>query len=232
MDHQGFPVSDGNFKTQFSKLDRTALKPISFDMASLPYGWISPLEAQILYNLPHVSEGPIIEVGTWIGRSTCALAHGMRASANKHVLDVFDLGWAWAPDTSPPEVVEAMKKPNGVPALLMQHLHERDLRTAINVVAFCDFKKAAIARRYSTAFCDAAHFKWEIDENVPPLMEMMDPENYLIVFDDLWSLEACDYVAQMTGAEKVVCLGGEADEGKSKFGIIAHGSYAKLPWFI
>jgi hypothetical protein len=241
-DRQGFSVSDGNFATKFSTLQREKLASAPFDVGSLPHGWLSAVEAQLLYNVALIADGPVIEVGSWIGRSTCALAPGVRDNPKRPIFDVFDLGlvgcegWKKAYgenslEGQPKEIFDTLLHPGGTPALLVQNLHERDLHQYVNMIVLGDFKSSAVARQYSAAFCDAVHFKWEIDLNVPSLMKMMDRENFLIAFDDVWSLEACDYVAQMIGAERAVCLGGESGDWQFKLSLMARGAYAQLDWF-
>jgi hypothetical protein len=243
MEQEGFPVTGEAYKTSFSRFDAGVLQPVPFAIESLPFGWLSPFEASILYNLALMTEGPIVEIGSWVGRSTCALAAGVQANPRRPIFDVFDLGIVGVDDfkaalradprpKQPPESMAAIEHPGGVPAVLVQNLAERGLYRAIHMLAFCDFKTSSVSRLYSTAFCDACHFKWEMDLNIPPLMKMMDPDNYLIVFDDVYSLEACDYVAQMIGAEKAVCLFGEPSDPHCKVSLMARGSYARSSWFV
>jgi hypothetical protein len=230
---QGFADRKGSHTISFSTLNRSALVDIPFTVDSLPYGWISQLEAQILYNMALVSEGPIIEIGSFIGRSTCAIASGVRDNKGDILFDVFDLGYPWGLDDpkASPIVRETVKGPSGVPALLIQNIHDRGLREAVNMFAFCDFKRSSVSRTYTAAFCDACHTKSEIDLNVPTMMSLIDRDDYLVVFDDIWSLEACDYVTKMVGAQKSICLGGDAGDGQCKISIMARGKYAQLPWF-
>ena len=243
MQQDGFPVTGLGFKTSFSRLDQSRLRPLPFTMDALPFGWLSAFEAWILYNLALTSEGPIVEIGSWVGRSTCTLAWGVRANPRRPLFDVFDLGIVGVDDFKaafdvdprqhqPPESLAAIEHPGGVPAVLVQNLAERGLYREIHMLAFCDFKTSTVSRTYATAFCDACHSKAEMDLNIPPLMKMMDPENYLIAFDDVYSLESCDYVAQMIGAETAICLNTDAGDGESKMSLMARGAYARAGWFV
>ena len=59
-------------------------------------GWLSPAEGYLLYRLARDGEGQgaIVEIGSWMGRSTAWLAAGSKAARREHVhaVDVFDGG--------------------------------------------------------------------------------------------------------------------------------------------
>lgn len=48
-------------------------------------GWLSKKEAALLYKLAHNADGPIIEIGSWNGRSTAAIALGAAAGRKAHL---------------------------------------------------------------------------------------------------------------------------------------------------
>ena len=52
-------------------------------------GWLSRSEAELLYNLAHNADGPIVEIGSYLGRSTSALALGS-LSGRKQVIYAID----------------------------------------------------------------------------------------------------------------------------------------------
>jgi hypothetical protein len=242
MKRQGFDIATGQLQTKFDAISYDNLHHIPFDLNSLPHGWLSPTESRFLYNLARVSKGPVMEVGSWIGRSTCALAYGIRDNPSRPIFDVFDLGLVgfeeWAKwfgadprTTHGPEIIEVLETKGGTGAVLRQNLYERRLDQYVNMIVLGDFKKSGVARKYSTCFCDVSHDKAEIDANVPSLMEMIHADDFLIVFDDLWSLEASDYVSRMTKAERTICLGGVVGGGECKASVMARGSYAQMNWW-
>jgi predicted O-methyltransferase YrrM len=59
-------------------------------------GWLSPVEGYLLYRLARDGEGhgAIVEIGSWMGRSTAWLAAGSKAAGREqvHAVDVFDGG--------------------------------------------------------------------------------------------------------------------------------------------
>jgi len=53
-------------------------------------GWLSPSEAGALYDLARSARGPIVEIGSWQGRSTAALALGSSAGNSAPVFAIDD----------------------------------------------------------------------------------------------------------------------------------------------
>lgn len=51
-------------------------------------GWLTDREAGALFDLAATSTGPIVEIGSWRGRSTSALALGSMAGANQPVIAI------------------------------------------------------------------------------------------------------------------------------------------------
>jgi hypothetical protein len=68
-------------------------------------GWLSPLVGYVLYRLARDGEGKgeIVEVGSWMGRSTAWLAAGSLAGGREHVhaVDTFDGGPGLKADDHP-----------------------------------------------------------------------------------------------------------------------------------
>jgi hypothetical protein len=46
-------------------------------------GWLSPREKQLLYAFGRWLPGPFLEVGPWVGKSTCCIASGIRDSGQR-----------------------------------------------------------------------------------------------------------------------------------------------------
>jgi len=54
-------------------------------------GFIYPRERQLLYGLARWLPGPIIEIGSWCGLSTTAIAHGIKDSGDRKQFRTYDL---------------------------------------------------------------------------------------------------------------------------------------------
>lgn len=46
-------------------------------------GWLSPREKQLFYAFGRWLPGPFLEVGPWVGKSTCCIASGIRDSGER-----------------------------------------------------------------------------------------------------------------------------------------------------
>lgn len=85
-------------------MDDTLFQDIEkvFEFASLAErfagveGWLSPVEGYLLYRLARDGQGrgAIVEIGSWMGRSTAWLAAGSQAAGREkvHAVDVFNGG--------------------------------------------------------------------------------------------------------------------------------------------
>ncbi len=75
-------VVDGKREAQ----DRAAIADV--EAACAVDGWLSKKEAGLLWKLAHNADGPIIEVGSYMGRSTTALALGASRGLKAHLYAV------------------------------------------------------------------------------------------------------------------------------------------------
>ena len=66
------------------------------ERVTLIEGWLTPREADLLYGMAHNSPGPVVEIGSFMGRSTTALALGSMAGRKQPV-------WAIDPFLGVPE---------------------------------------------------------------------------------------------------------------------------------
>jgi hypothetical protein len=228
------------------KFDVSKLDKLPFPIDSLPSGWLLDLECSILYNAAKVAEGPVVEVGTWEGRSTCCLAYGLQDNPRRPVFDVFDFGdcgieeftlrhGSYKPrdDAEDKKLRAVVESHGGIAGKLKQNLADRKLGRMVTMFHFGDFAHTATNRIYEVAFCDVSHGRDEILRNVTHLKKFIDPDNYLIVFDDTAIEEECQLVAGIIEPDKVVCFGtgdGKTTWMHSKFTITAKGKYAALPW--
>ena len=126
------------------------LRSPSYAPADLPEGWLSTLEAQAIpYTCAAVTNGPILEIGSWIGRSTCAIAYGLRDRVNAGGqlprFDVVDHGLTgaaeareklqWEPLTGPfaDHHAKVLFAHGGAIGTLKQNLVDRDLARASTI---------------------------------------------------------------------------------------------------
>ena len=221
-------------------MDRLPALPL--DGRDLPKGWLSLFEAQVLYALALAARGPVIEVGSWIGRSTAALAAGVRDNPiGRPIFDVFDFGIAGAaewrrrfghdpfdfPDRE--HFLEVILHPGGIPALLKANLARLDLDQYLNMMAFGDFRTSGIKRTYDVGFCDAAHGVEEIRANTPALLELLNREDFALAFDDVITDEQVEVVRELVKPDRLIQM--REQDPYSKITIALRGSYATdLPW--
>ncbi len=74
-----------------SVIDKAGLQERAVEAACAIDGWLSAQEAATLWRLAHNADGPIVEIGSYLGRSTTALALGAAAGlkAPVYAIDAF-----------------------------------------------------------------------------------------------------------------------------------------------
>ena len=175
-----------------------------------PNGWMSPKDLMTLYNVARRTPGPVLEVGPWLGRSSSAIALGLRDrvaldGAAPVTYDLIDFGITSAEewrarfnqplhfDKDKGRVLSAVYHPGGTIAVLIKNLNENDLLPHVTNVIRGDFLECPIARRYGMIFCDATHDEAEIRRHLPKIAELAAPGG-LLVFDDIVTEDHADMV--------------------------------------
>ncbi len=164
---------------------------------NLPEGWLSGGEMQILYTLARECDGPVLEIGSWLGRSTVCLAAGIKDSGNKKKFDVVDFGI-----TSPNEwekllkedfirfakddvVARSIFQPGGSIALLIDNLRKAELLDYTTSIIRGDSTEVPLRSEYNVIFCDTLHDEREIIEYGVFLDGLLKPGGWLICDDIL-----------------------------------------------
>lgn len=176
---------------------------------NLPSGWMNQAELEILYRVGSIGEN-ILEVGTWVGRSTCAIANGVRDRQVKPKrFDIVDYGitgeqdWYRRFNTSinkDPEF-QVVNLPGGLGGQLMQNLADRDLLQFVNLVILGDMHDIAPSRKYETVILDILHHDEEIRTNMPMVLPFLADE-FVIIADDVLDDEHAAKIAAHLGEVK------------------------------
>jgi predicted O-methyltransferase YrrM len=176
-------------------MDPDRLDPFPLPLASMPDGWLNPAEMQLLYTLARRGEGPILEVGPWVGRSTVAIAAGIRdggyrpfdtvdfgVTSSAEFTERFEVGVETLSDD--PSVVPSIQTPGGTMAVLIENLRRRELLPYVTSIVRGDLMQVPLRQGYALIFCDAMHDAREIRLHGPLLKERLAPGGW-IVCDDL-----------------------------------------------
>lgn len=165
-----------------------------------PDGWMNALELRTLYNLAFSLQGPFLEVGPWLGRSTSAICAGIRDAAKpeRTIFDIVDFGhtspaeWLrdfgrpFDPDLAGGVAADAIYHPGGSIAVLVNNLKRNGLLEFATTIIRGNFLDMPIERRYRFIFCDTTHDEREVDLYLPKLARLAAP-GAVLVFDDVIS---------------------------------------------
>lgn len=72
--HQQPPAATSSFSQLISRMRAVS---IPVQPSAVP-GWLTPVEQQALYALAYILDGPFLEIGAWIGKSTSIIARAIR----------------------------------------------------------------------------------------------------------------------------------------------------------
>ena len=174
-----------------------------------PNGWMSAKDLTVLHNAARRTQGDVLEIGPWLGRSSSAIATGLHARAQTGQAavkyDMIDFGITSAEewvarfnekfrlDKDQGRVAAAVYHPGGTIAVLIQNLKGNGLLDSVSNVIRGDFLECPIARRYGMIFCDATHDDAEIHRHLPKIAELAAPGATLI-FDDIITEQRADLV--------------------------------------
>jgi len=161
----------------------------------MPKGWLTPLEMRMLYSIAKHSPGPILELGSWLGRSTVAIAAGIRDSGERKLFDTVDFGLS-----SPAEWEEMLKEPfdrfakddvvarsifqpGGTIAVLIENLRASRLLPFVTSIIRGDSRNVPLRSQYAMVFCDTLHNKKEVEDYGPLLNALLPPGGWLVCDD-------------------------------------------------
>jgi len=168
---------------------------LPFDLATLPHGWFSKGQVNILYQLAMATPGPILEIGPWIGRSTSVICHALSRRTEKVDFHTVDYGisseaeWRelYGIDLREKEnfnlYLPHIEQPGGSIESLKRNIKQQGFEHLVQIHKG-DFHKVCPPGNFSLIFCDATHDIDEIDKNCPALMSRLSPGGR-IAFDDI-----------------------------------------------
>lgn len=200
-------------------------------LPTLPYrypdGWMRPIELRILYTLARRSAGPVLEVGSWIGRSSSAIAAGLRDGGRQPVptYDIVDFGPCSAAEWEQRfgqkltlemgngHVAPAVLHPGGSIAVLIDNLRRNGLLGQVSSIVRGDILETPLARRYGMIFCDAVHGAAEARRTMPAIAALA-ADRALLVFDDVTTEAFADIICSYLKPVRRFLLSGKDSYGK------------------
>ena len=202
-----FPAPEFNKITSLQKLHRALPRVRLPAPAKEIPGWMSFREQRALYALARFSPGPILEIGSWLGRSTVCIGRGIVDSGNKKEFLTCELaptmanyrylpgnmvGFFYPPESevnmgnAPVELFENdikpfVSHPRGILGQLKDNLAAFNVSEAVSIF-IGDFRNTPV-KRYNFLFSDAMHSEKEIARNAPDLRRFLGQGSILACHD-------------------------------------------------
>lgn len=189
---------------------RAALPRVRFERpSSRVEGWLSEDEQAALYLLARHTTGPVIEIGSWLGKSAICLAQGLRDSTSAHrnltCCELFpteanfrevgpnQIGFFYPINHPDPMglvtredyeqgILSILVRPGGLRGGFEKNLRDAGLWEKIQLHE-ADFRSLKIASPCAMVFCDAMHDENEIRRNSPDLVRLLAPGSILCCHD-------------------------------------------------
>ncbi|SFM09178.1 Glycosyl transferase family 2 [Methylorubrum salsuginis] len=175
-------------------------------LTSIP-GWLSEREMRLLYGCARVLEGPFLEMGAWVGRSTSVLARGIRDAGDRKQFVSAEIG----PELQnyrhlgdevhycPPqgdgrsigqvaaavfesEIEPVLRKEGGVIGVLTRNLEALELLPFVTLHVG-DFATAPDLG-YGFIFNDCAHTAGEVEQSAPGLKALIGDRAVIMAAHD------------------------------------------------
>ena len=228
-------------KKVINTLDAHSIETFSKTLASWPDGWINIHDLAVLYTIAKKTSGAIMEVGSWIGRSSCAISYGLRDgefSAVKPRFDIVDYGITGLDEwrqrfgndlelrKNADRILKVIYHPGGSGALLKQNLVDRKLSQYVRSIFLGSLEDYSTKYLYDFIFCDAAHSEDEIRANIPLIQKLLNGDDFVLVCDDIVDQNSAELVNEVICADIMWMT--NLSYKYSKFLICAKGKYADL----
>lgn len=147
-------------------------------------GWFSRRECRRLYLTVAMSNGPILEIGHFLGRSTASICEAIRDTRRPRVFRSYDLGFRSTEEFKeyydrlhktdvfvPPQYQEIVFSRNTTTTeVATQNLRHLGLDSFVTLISGDAFELDR--DKYDLIFCDATHEPHEIEANVPRLVAL------------------------------------------------------------
>ncbi|MBL4576056.1 MAG: class I SAM-dependent methyltransferase [Opitutaceae bacterium] len=157
---------------------------------------IRPLQGIRLFDLAKQIQGNILEIGSWVGKSTTYIANGVRLNPNKPpfytVDNYFTNTEEWEsfygeslndnPEWARNIYLKHIERKGGVIESLRENLADRDLLHLVKILKG-DFLSFEFPKKFELIFCDASHDASEVKRNLPKIISLLEPEGILVCDD-------------------------------------------------
>ena len=177
------------------KLTLDSFLPFPLALHEMPKGWLSLDEIRILYTLARLVPGPILELGSWLGRSSAAIAQGIKDSEKQKSFDIADFGitscmeWeeklkeSFQRFSTQDIIVRSIHQPGGSIAVLIDNLRQLNLLPYATSIIRGNWVDVPLRNSYGLLFCDTLHDEREVREYAARLNSLVEPGGWLICDD-------------------------------------------------
>jgi hypothetical protein len=175
---------------------------------NLPDGWTSPHLERLLFNYAQQSHR-ILEIGSFVGRSTCVICYAIKQSGNQIHFDTCDIHFRTEEEFQSfykkicqslieiPSLQKHYINHGGTMHHLKKNLIDRELDHLVNCHKGC-FKRLderkVILGNYDLIYCDVSHDRNEINANLPHIKKLLDQTQSTLICNHIINDELKDLI--------------------------------------
>jgi hypothetical protein len=174
-------------------------------------GWFKENECYKLYQLAKDTDGPILEIGHFLGRSTSFICQGIRDSTQEKKFKSYDLGFTdynevqkfyfemYGSNVKIPKLYDiAFSKNTTTSEIAKINLQELKLDSYVELISgnFINIDQD----KYKFIFCDAMHDQIEIKNNLPHIISHSNENDCIWAFHDTQP-EYVDFILENSNCE-------------------------------
>ena len=146
-------------------------------------GWLSRKEAETLYDYAGKATGPIVEIGSWQGRSTAAIAMGSKAGNRQQVYSVDDYKGV-PPGSHPTNFGKTTGWRSSSPEILRQNLNQCGINGEVQIVEKASVVAAKeLPNELGMVFIDGDHSYEAVCNDIDAWMPKLKVGGYAIFHD-------------------------------------------------
>jgi len=175
-------------------------------------GWFKPAECEKLYQLILETNGDILEIGHFLGRSTSFICQGIRDSKKDRTFRSYDLGFTnynevqkfyhemYGSDIGIPKLYKiAFEQNKTTSEVAKMNLTNLNLDSYVNLISgnFIELD----SNKYDFIFCDAVHDIREIENNLPHVISHSN-KSCIWAFHDMTN-DTIDYIKSNVNCEYI-----------------------------
>ena len=193
LEYASVPLEDKILKSMLDYINDHGLECYDKNLQDLPFGWLIKTDSLTLYYMAQYAEGPFLEIGSFVGKSTVSISKGIKDSGREIEFNTTDVHpetlekWCICdggdgPSDKERDIINDIMETGGSLCHLRNNIGDRDLSDYVNIYKGF-YQEVAPKKRYGMIFSDTTHSVKQTKETISSLKPFLKEKSYLICHD-------------------------------------------------